>query len=612
MSKHARIRLVKLVRVVLLTVLCSPLPAGAQGIISTIAGNGSAGFSGDGGPATQAALRTAQRVVVDSAGNVYFSDTANYRIRRITPEGIIDTVAGNGAPGYSGDGGPANEAALNQPNGVALDMAGNLYIADSTNNRIRRMTPEGIIRTVAGNGVRGYSGDGGAATEAALNYPMGVAVDAVGNLYIADTENNRIRKVTLDGIIRTVAGNGEQGAIGDGGPATDAQLFLPADVAIDRNGNMYLAESRAYTYGSYVDGDHSIRKVTADGIITTVAGGRKPSDGLCFPQAVAIDAIGNVYITDSGFHRIRRLDLSGALTTVAGSSADLEGGFGGDGGPAIDALLDLGTKDYLKTCGGAAVDSAGNLYIADCENSRIRKVTSASTPLVPAGAVVNAASFASGSSLAPGSLISVFGYFLASEPSPAFASTDVTVGDLAASPLYISTGQINAQVPYGAPLGETTIAVRTAAGAGSVPVALVPASPGIFTLGGSMGNQGAVLAQTGEVAAPIGSLPNHVARPAARGEFLSIYATGLGDVTNRPASGTPAPSELPWSETVLTPTIWIGGVAIQPSFSGLAPGWVGLNQVNVKLPAELPTGDAIPLRIEIGGVESNTVTIAVQ
>ena len=612
MNKHARIRLVKLVLFFLLTVLCAPLPAGAQGIISTIAGNGSAGFSGDGGPATQAGLGGPERVVVDSAGNVYFSSIRNNRIRRITPEGIIDTIAGAGGHGYSGDGGPAAQATLNQPYGLALDAAGNLYIADSENNRIRRMTPEGIIRTVAGNGVGGYSGDGGAATEAALNYPIGVAVDAVGNVYVADTENNRIRKVTPDGMIRTVAGNGEQGAIGDGEPATDAQLFLPTDVAIDRSGNLYIAGSQAYTYGPYIDGDHSIRKVTADGIITTVAGGRKPSDGLCFPQAVAIDAIGNVYITDSGFHRIRRLDLSGALATVAGSSADLEGAFGGDGGPASNALLDLGTKDYTKTCGGAAVDGAGNLYIADCENGRIRKVTSTSAPVVPAGAVVNAASFASGSSAAPGSLISVFGYFLASEPSPAFASTDVTVGDLAASLLYISTEQINAQVPYDAPLEETAIAVPTAAGAGSVPVKVVPASPGIFTLGGLTGNQGAVLAQTGEVAAPVGSSPNHAARPAVRGEFLSIYATGLGDVTNRPASGAPAPSEPPLSETVLTPTIWIGGVAIQPSFSGLAPGWVGLNQVNVELPAELPTGDAIPLRIEIGGVESNTVTIAVQ
>jgi sugar lactone lactonase YvrE len=220
------------------------------GIITTVAGNGIAGYSGDGGAATSAQLYHPYGVAVDAAGNLYIADTSNHRIRRVTPGGIITTVAGNGIAGYSGDGGAATSAQLSYPDGMAVDAAGNLYIADNGNRRIRRVTPGGIISTVAGNGTRGYSGDGGAAASAQLYAPSGVAVDAVGNLYIADAGNNRIRRVTPGGIITTVAGNGIAGYSGDGGAATSAQVNYPWGVAVAAQGRIFFSQGLASGAGA--------------------------------------------------------------------------------------------------------------------------------------------------------------------------------------------------------------------------------------------------------------------------------------------------------------------------------------------------------------------------
>jgi uncharacterized protein (TIGR03437 family) len=306
---------------------------------------------------------------------------------------------------------------------------------------------------------------------------------------------------------------------------------------------------------------------------------------------------------------------------VAGEATfNEEGSYSGDGGPATLAALDLGTRDYVKPGGSTYVDIAGNLYIADYENSRIRKVTSTAEPVLPAGSVANAAGFVSGTALAPGSLVSIFGHFLTTEMQPATSAlplmylggSRVTIANLPAPLLYVSPEQINAQIPFEVPLGETSIEVRTSNGTASASLMVAAASPGIFTIAGSTGKQGAVLTQTGEVAAPDGSAVDRVARPARRGEFISIYATGLGDVTHRPASGAPAPNQTPFSETVITPTVWIGGVSIAPTFSGLAPNFVGLYQVNARVPAEVPRGDAVPMMMQVGGMETNVVTLAVQ
>jgi sugar lactone lactonase YvrE len=239
-----------------------------DGIISTIAGNGiglpgGVGSSGDGGPATSARLGAPSRIVVDSSGNLFISDSANFRVRKITLDGIIGTIAGGSPLGNNGgDGGPATSVLLAMPGGLALDSEGNLFIAEWSNQRVRKVNKDGIISTVAGKGTRGFSGDGGPAASAEFSGPGGLAFDSAGNLFIADVINNRIRKVTPDGIIRTVVGNGTKGFSGDGGPATSAELSGAGGLAFDTSGNLFIADQ----------GNNRVRKVTPDGIIHTVAG----------------------------------------------------------------------------------------------------------------------------------------------------------------------------------------------------------------------------------------------------------------------------------------------------------------------------------------------------
>ena len=346
----------------------------STGTITTIAGTGVFGFSGDGGPAVEAELRGPYGVAVDSAGNVYIADVSNERIRKVDSTGTITTIAGTGVFGFSGDGGPAVEAELRSPLGVAVDSAGNVYIADVSNQRIRKIDSTGTITTIAGTGEFGFSGDGGPAVEAELRSPYGVAVDSAGNLYIADVSNERIRKIDSTGTITTIAGTGEFGFSGDGGPAVEAELRGPYGVAVDSAGNVYIA---------YVSNER-IRKVDSTGTITTIAGTGEfgfSGDGgpaveaeLRSPYGVAVDSAGNVYIADSSNQRIRKVDSTGTITTIAGTG---EFGFSGDGGPAVEA--------ELRSPYGVAVDSAGNLYIADVSDHRIRKVDSTGTITTIAG-----------------------------------------------------------------------------------------------------------------------------------------------------------------------------------------------------------------------------------
>jgi sugar lactone lactonase YvrE len=342
-----------------------------DGIIGTVVGNGRYGYSGDGGPATNAELSWPFGAAVDTSGNLFIADQYNQRIRKVETNGIITTVAGNGTNGYSGDGGPATRAELNYPNGVAVDGSGNLFIADNNNQCIREVGTNGIITTVAGNGTPGYSGDGGPATNAELNYPDGVAVDGSGNLFIADFGNDRIRKVGTNGIIITVAGNGTPGYSGDGGPATNAELGYTNGIALDASGNLFIADG----------GNQRIRKVGTNGVITTVAGngtngysgdgGAATSAELDAPMGVAVDASGNLFIADQHNQRIREVGTNGMIITVAGNGTY---GYSGDGGTATSAELDAPT--------GVAVDASGNLFIADTDNSVVRKVVSPSATLV--------------------------------------------------------------------------------------------------------------------------------------------------------------------------------------------------------------------------------------
>ena len=347
----------------------------SSGIINTVVGSRDNGFGGDGGPATAARLNLPGRLAVDGYGNLFVADLFNHRVRRVDAFGNITTVSGTGERGFSGDGSPAVEAQLT-PVSVAVDVAGNLYIADRVNDRIRRVDPSGTITTFAGSGERdsggerGFSGDGGPAIAAKLNLPADVAVDATENLYIADTENHRIRRVDPSGIISTVAGTGIPGFSGDNGPAATAQLHFPRSVAVDAIGNLYVSDGR----------NHRIRRVDPNGIITTIAGTGEIGFGgdggpavqaqLSSPVDVAVDGNGNLFIADYWNHRIRRVNPFGTISTIAGTG---ERGFSGDGGPAAAARL--------HRPNGVAVDAAGNLFVADTHNHRIRILT-LTTPLI--------------------------------------------------------------------------------------------------------------------------------------------------------------------------------------------------------------------------------------
>ncbi|MGG7569394.1 RICIN domain-containing protein [Streptomyces sirii] len=331
--------------------------------ISTVAGTGVGGFSGDNGPAVSAKLQNPYGVVVDSTGALYVSEFNNHRVRKITTDGKICTVAGTGTKGFSGDCGPAVSAQLNLPRGVAVDSAGAVYIADSDNHRVRKIAADGKICTVAGTGTKGFSGDCGPATAAQLDDPRGVAVDSTGTLYVTEYNNHRVRKITTDGTISTIAGTGTKGSDGDGGPAVSAQLSHPRGVVVGRAGELYIAEV----------GTHQIRKVTADGKICTVAGigtkGFSGDDGpataaqLSDPFEVAVDSTGTLYIADFGNHRVRKVTADGNISTVAGTGT---AGSDGDDGPAASAQLNKPT--------GLAVDRAHTLHIADHANHRVRKV----------------------------------------------------------------------------------------------------------------------------------------------------------------------------------------------------------------------------------------------
>jgi sugar lactone lactonase YvrE len=348
--------------------------------IRTLAGTGYAGFNGDGINATKAELNFPVDLAVDQAGNIYIADDFNNRIRKITVStGLITTVAGTGIAGYNGDDIDATKAYLNQPEGVGVDGVGNIYIADSFNHRLRKVTVStGMITTIAGTGIKGSSLDGIDAISANLNIPESVCVDLAGNIYIADSANHRIRKVSADTRkITTVAGTGTLGFSGDGNAATSAQLHSPLAVAVDRDANLYIADTA----------NHRLRKVTVStGIITTVAGADNSGftgDGidaigsaLYYPKGVAVDRSGDIFIADSNNYRIRKVIVStGKMITIAGTGIL---GTSGDGVNATSANLNYVT--------GIAVDLFGNFYIADTSNHRIRSMTGARRTAVPTAA----------------------------------------------------------------------------------------------------------------------------------------------------------------------------------------------------------------------------------
>ena len=368
-----------------LFIISIPGKSDAQ-IITTIAGTGTAGYSGDGGAATMAKLNVNNYTTFDDAGNMYITDAYNYRIRQVGTDGIISTYAGTGVSGFTPDGFPATASGVSEPFGITTDTHNNIFFADFAQKRIRKIDPSGIMTTVAGTGVGGITGDGGPATDAELFGPGGIAVAPTGEIYISDA--NSIRKIDASGIITTIAGAGiTYGFSGDGGPATAALVENPAQIAIDGAGNILFADVS----------NCRIRKIDGTGTITTIAGsgafgvtsglGGFSGDGgpatnalLNMSTGVAVDDAGNIYISDYYNHRIRKVDGTSTITTIAGSGTTGPGGGGysGDSGPATSALL---KQPYT-----ISISCAGNVYISDRSNNCVRVVSYDQPPVFTLGA----------------------------------------------------------------------------------------------------------------------------------------------------------------------------------------------------------------------------------
>ncbi len=585
-----------------------PVP---QGIISTIAGNGTAGFSGDDDSGTGAEFSNPSGVATDSVGNVYIVDQANNRIRQVASGGCTSTLAGTGSfPGYSGDGGFATDALLNFPVGVAVDSAGNIFFTDAANDRVRQINTLGMISTVAGNGIPGFSGDGGFALNAQLNLVgSGLAVDAAGNLYIADTANNRIRKVNSGGIVTTVAGNGQGGFSGDGGPATSAALSLPSGVAVDSVGNLYIADSNNWR----------VRKVDKAGIISTYAGnggnftggdGGQATDASVVPTGVGLDASGNLYIADLSDNCIRKVTAAGIISTVAGNGSY---GFSGDGGQALNATL--------ASPSAVAVDGAGNLFIADQMNNRIRKVTPAtSSPSIKSGGIVPV--YSTVSTIQPGEWVSIYGTNLANSAftwtgnfPTSLGSTSVTINGKSAYLSYVSPTLINLQAPSDTTTGSVPVVVKTAGGTSTATVTLGQFGPS-FSLLDSKHAAGIILRSnksgtsgggTYDIVGPTGNSLGYPTVAAKAGDTIELFAVGFGPTNPTVPAGQLFSGAAPTTNSV---SILINNVKVIPSFAGLSGA--GLYQINLVLPAGLGTGD-VPLVATVGGIQTpSNVVISLQ
>lgn len=577
----------------------------SNGAISTVAGTGHAlvVFSGDSGAATSAQLATPSGVTVDTSGNIYIADTGNQRIRKVS-HGVITTVAGGGTA--QGDNGPATSALLASPVGVAVDLAGNIYIADSLANRVRKVS-NGVITTVAGTGTAGFSGDGGSAVSAQLFNPAGVAVDGSGNLYIADAYNNRIRQVSaLTGVITTVAGNGVLapsngipggrgygGFSGDGGPAINAQLSTPNSIAVDASGSFY-----------FCDADNNRVRRVAGGTVNTVAGtgtdinnsgglGGFSGDGglavnaqLATCEGVALDGSGNLFIAAN--QRIREVSR-GLITTIAGGGTALIG----DNGPAVGAAL---------TPAGVSVDAAGNIYIADYLNSRVRELTAGTGPHINANGIVSI--YSPLPVIQSGSWVSIYGTELAAATKVwnndfplSLGGTTVNIDDKPAALWVVSPTQINLQVPDDATTGTVSVSVTTQAGSVTSIVTMDSQAPSLSLLTDNKHVAAQIAIPNGvDLAGPSNTF-SYATRPVKAGETLILYGVGFGATSPVVLSGKPFSGSAP---TVNPVTVTIGGVDAKVTYSGIV--LAGLYQINVTVPA-VPAGDQ-PVVAKVNGAQT--------
>ena len=572
--------------------------ASATGMIWTVAGDGYVLAVGDGMPATSAILHQPAAVALDAAGNLFIADTGTERIRVVPASGIIETLAGTGTAGYNQDGVAATAGELDAPTGIALDPWGNLFLADRNNQRVREIAA-GIINTFAGTGGVGTGQEGLAPADTPLRGPRGVCAGKDGSVYIVDTDNHRVLVAPPQGTVSTFAGNGSPGDAGDGGAARLGQLNRPGACAIDGSGDVFIAD----TYS------HRIRKVTPDGVIHSVAGTGIPGYGgdggsacaaaLYAPAGVAVDGNGEVFIADTGNHAIRVVTTDGIIHTIAGNGV---AGFAGDGGDAAAA--------QLSSPAGMLLDGAGNLYFADTGNNRVRLLapqsgTEAVGPAPVSGplALVNAASQVQGA-VAPGEIVTIYGTGLG-PPSGVTGSFDASgvIGDLLAgaearfdgvpAPLFYAQGsQINAQAPYTI-AGESSTRVEVfyqgqLAGTMTLPVAA--SAPALFAV---------ALNQDGTVNAP--------SKPAARGTVVTFFATGEGLRTGANIAGQAAAP--PYPHPVLPVVLTVAGVGAQLLYWGAAPTFAGLLQVNAIMPGGFVPSGPVAVQLAAGVGVSPPLTI---
>ncbi len=605
--------------------LCVASVAQAQtitGIITTLAGNGTQGFAGDGGPALSANLNLPFAAAL-AGGNLYIADQVNSAVRVVNSSGTISTFAGIEIPGFSGDNGPATSAQLAEPSGVAVDSSGNVYISDTGNHAVRKVFTSGVITTFAGTGgVAGYGGDGSGAAGAYLNLPAGLAFDSAGNLYIADSGNNVIRKVAAStGVITTYAGSFANGKsyLGDGGPASKAGMYAPVGVAVDASGNLYIADSN----------NNVVRKVSTNLIMSTVAGNGTPGfsgDGgtpafakLSHPKGVTVDSSGNIYIADTLNSRVRVVAPNGAtINTVVGTG---QAAYFGDGGQALQAAVNFPA--------GLSLDSSGNLIIADTNNCAIRKFApgsaTGSKPAISAGGVITASQFGAYSTISPGTWIEIYGSNLANTTTDwsnsfqgvnaptTLAGTTVTVGGLSAYIAYVSPTQVNAQVPSGLNTGSQQVVVSTAAGqSGIYSINVVNTQPGLYAPSTfSVAGKQYVGAQhrDGTWVMPVGAVAGFTSSPAKVGETITLYGVGFGPVT----PSQPPGQMVQTLNSLTTPlNLFFASAQATLSYQGLIPPYLGLYQFNAVVP-NVASGSLVPLTFVLGSSNgTQTLYTAVQ
>jgi uncharacterized protein (TIGR03437 family) len=589
--------------ITVLLCLAAAIPAGAQ-TITSVAGNTSWGLI--------------YNVTVDAAGNIYTADNTKHYVYKVDTLGATTIIAGTGAAGFAGDGALATAAKLYNPTGVAVASDGTVYIADTSNDRIRKVAPNGIITTFAG-GTQGFAGDGGPATAARLNGPISVALDAAGNLFFTDAYNYRVRKIATSGTITTVAGTGRCPFLsGDGGLATSADA-CPGWLALGSDGSIYFTDDgdgRFYGYSR-------IRKVATNGTISTVAGGDTSTfsgDGgpataarLRSASGVTIDAGGNLFISDALDARIRKVDPSGLITTYVGTGS---GGFAGDGGTAVKAQVNWPT--------GLRADSSGNLYFVDRNNYKVRKI---SPPPVPTIRTSNPAltSFGGAVGFSSNTYVEIYGAnfstasrlwagadFNGSNAPTALDGIGVTVNGKPAFIYYVSPGQININTPEDTATGPVSIQVKTPLGLSNVVTAnRARLSPTLQTVPQfNIGGKQYVVALTPDFV-------NYIGRPgmlqgvsfiaAKPGDTVSIYALGCGPTNPPTQAGVVAAQGSPIASSY---QIKIGGVQATVPFAGMVGGSIGLYQFNVVIPAVAAGDQTIELTVDgISNGQNLVITI---